>query len=348
MGSLQMSQLSDLAFAHRDERVNLGRQVVSNVTRLWRSAIVADLDGSWDALGPQIIRMVTSGQVQAARQATPYLDAADRLHGHATPALRLAPESFGGVMLDGRELGPALYTGVTTTKSLIGRGVAPYTAFQAGANALRVVASAALQDMGRQADITLGRARTYTRYVRVVGGSACSRCAILAGQWSSETAFLRHTSCQCTTMPIEVEGKTPKGLHDSPEAYFQSLSKEDQDRVFTKAGAETIRQGGDPIKVVNARRGAYGIGYSGHYNIHVPVGTRNTLKAIQIGVKPDGSPLKVFATVEGTTARGAYGKSVLSAQRTSMVRLMPEQLVRMAGTDTARFRELITKYGYAY
>jgi hypothetical protein len=66
----------------------------------------------------------------------------------------------------------------------------------------------------------------------------------------------------------------------------------------------------------------------------------------------------VYATTEGTTARGAFGKSELRAgvqatkegryRRTTTVRLMPEQLVQMAGADTARFVELLKRYGYMY
>lgn len=355
-----MSRQSDLAFAHQAQRIELGHQLVSSVLKSWQFASVSDLDSSWDMLAPQIVAQVTAAQVAAARMTTPYMDAVDRSYGNTSPKLTLAPEAFGGVMLDGREVGPALYTAVTTAKTAIRGGMAPFAAFQAGATALAVVASAALQDMGRQADLTLGQARTYTSYVRVVGGSGCSRCAILAGIWSAQEAFLRHTSCQCTTMPVDYtrEATAPAGLHASPEAYFDSLSKEQQDHTFTKAGAEAIRQGANPVAVVNARRGAYGIGYSGHYNIPVPTGTHNVLKPLTIGVKADGSPLRVFATTEGTTARGAFARSEARAsftagkqgryRRTTTVRLMPEQIVKMAGNNPERFRELLTKYGYAY
>lgn len=354
-----MSRQSEIAFQHRSDRVQLGEDLIRRLRRLWSFGNVADLDGSWDALAPRIVQAVTSSQVAAAAQAAPYMDAVDQSYGRKPSSGRLVSEAFSGVMLDGREVGPALFTAVTTTKEAIGAGIAPPNAFLAGANALAVIAQAALHDMGRQADITLGRARTYTRYVRVVGAGACSRCGVLAGAASSEKAFLRHTGCQCQAMPIRVSGgadRIPKGFHDSPEAFFESLSKADQDRVFTKAGAESIRAGANPVAVVNARRGAYGIGYSGHYNTPVPVGSRNVLKPIKIGVKPDGSPLMVYATTEGTTARGAFYKSEQARgaqatkegryRRSTTVRLMPEQLIKMAGSDVDRLRELLTRYGY--
>lgn len=44
-------------------------------------------------------------------------------------------------------------------------------------------------------------------------------------------------------------------LRTDPKAYFNSLSAAEQDRLFTKAGAEAIRSGADMARVVNARRG---------------------------------------------------------------------------------------------
>jgi hypothetical protein len=44
-------------------------------------------------------------------------------------------------------------------------------------------------------------------------------------------------------------------LRTDPKLYFKSLTAAEQDRLFTKAGAEAIRLGSDPAKVVNARRG---------------------------------------------------------------------------------------------
>jgi hypothetical protein len=257
-----------------------------------------------------------------------------------------------------------MYTAVTTAKTGIRAGMGAYQAFQAGMTALGVVIGAAVQDMGRQADLTLAGARTYTRYVRVCSGQACSRCAILAGMATGRDAFLRHTCCQCTACPVEVQyrsgkqdWKVPAGLAASPDEYFDALSKADQDRVFTKAGAEAIRAGANPVKVVNARRGAYGIGYNSHYYTPVEHSGRR-LQKITIGTKPDGSPLQVYATGEGVTRRGAYGRaerarvgvstSTDTYRKTIAIRLMPEQLVVMAHGDAAKLRGLLIRYGYAY
>jgi hypothetical protein len=67
-----------------------------------------------------------------------------------------------------------------------------------------------------------------------------------------------------------------EGLVHDPYEYFKSLSPEDQDRNYTKAGAQAIRDGGDIFQVVNSRR----------------------------GVKPGG-----LITSEGTSKRGNFGRN---------------------------------------
>lgn len=49
-------------------------------------------------------------------------------------------------------------------------------------------------------------------------------------------------------------------LRTDPRAYFESLTAAEQDRAFTKAGAEAIRAGADIAQVVNARSGIYTAG----------------------------------------------------------------------------------------
>lgn len=350
-----MSQVSEIAFAHKAARARLQAQVQGRVARLWNAATVQDLDRSWGVLAPAIVGHVVAGQVAAAKMTAPYVAALDRAYKREPAGVNLVPQAFAGVMLDGREVGPALFTGVTTAKTAIRGGMAPFAAFQSGMYAMSVIVSAAIQDMGRQADITASLASSYTYYVRVCDGSSCSRCSILAGIRSGAEAFARHGGCQCGAVPVVVErrgGKVvegvPRGLFDSPGAIFDSQSRAQQDHAWTKAGAEAIRSGADPLKVVNARRGAAGIGYSSHGYTSMPNSGRR-LEAVTIGKRSDGSPLKVFATGEGTSARGAFGRGEVAAsgfRRTTTLRLMPEQLVKMADGNTDRLRSLLTRYGY--
>lgn len=351
-----MSRQTDLGFAHQADLTRLAHGAASQVSGMWRLINRTELDSNWDVVAPRIVATVTAAQTEAAGRAVSYSDAIDGSYGYKAPRTVLNTEAFTGVMGDGRELAPALYGAVTNTKTWIGQGVPTETAFQRGASFLAVIAQEAVASIGRASDVSMLGGKKYTRYVRACAGSACSRCAILEGVYSSDTAFQRHPCCQCVAIPIEVDGKPTKSetREFNPQAFFDSLSTAEQDKRFTVAGAKAIRAGADPVAVVNARRGAYGIGYKSNGN--APALGRNRLTPITIGRKADGSPLKVYATVEGTTARGAFAKaeaqrtenSALQGQyrRTTTVRLMPEQIMRMAGDNANRARELLTRYGY--
>lgn len=310
----------------------------------------ADLDGSWEKVAPELVAVVTAAQVRAAGQSEAYLNGVAKHYGGA-PAASIVPEAFGGVMLDGREVGPAMFGAVTTTKALVGKGYAVPRALEVGAAFLSTIVGAGILDMGRQSDNTLATARHYTRYVRAISPGACSRCAILAGKGEYRTPFERHPRCKCTSFPItDLDGRNapPDGFFDNPSDYFESLSTAEQDRVFTKSGAFALRNGADFSSVVNARRGYFGAAPAG-------VAPRRLVPTV-IGRKTDGSVLRVFSTPEGTTSRGAFakaeGQASLSAgkqgryRRTTTVRLMPEQIQIMAGDNPARARELLQRYGY--
>jgi hypothetical protein len=302
------------------------------------------LEAGWSAIAPELEVAVSAGQVNAARMASGFTT---RALGSGGP--EVVPEAFGGVTREGRSVAPELYAAVTTTKRLIGRGSGVGEAFRTGAALMHVMAATLVRDAGRMADKTAAVGRGSLFSIRVVNPGACSRCAILAGVKGYRTDFKRHPGCRCTSMPL-YENETPDGFFSSPSDYFESLSSAEQERVFTKAGAEAIRAGADPVKVVNARRGAL-------TSTKRPDGSysRASLRPVQIGRTADGSPLVVYATPEGTTARSAWARSNDDLyrsgsdryRRTKTLRLMPEQIMRMS-TDPERIAELLNRYGYLY
>jgi hypothetical protein len=347
-----MLSVSELALDHQRSRIDLDQTTSNQVLAIWNTANLAFLDESWDALAPHMTDTVWDAQVTAARQSIAYLDQMADVQDFDADKATLVPEAFGGIVLDGRELAPSMYSSVTTTKTLIGAGMGAAQAFQSGAAFLSTIVKSAVADMGRQSDSVLATGKGWTRYVRVVNPGACSRCAILAGKSDYKTAFKRHPACKCTSAPIEGDdaAPVPKGLFDSPDAYFDSLTKAEQDRIFTNAGAEAIRDGASAQSVVSARRGAPlrpgGI---------IP---RESGLGAPLGYRADGSAIQVFATNEGTTARGAFGQSEIRRtneykkaatdryRRTKTLRLMPETIYQMADGDHAKAVELLRKYGY--
>lgn len=340
--------LATLALEHQRRRSDLSDRVARRAARLWRTIPPGDLEGGWDAVAPELERVVTAGQYQAAAMAPRYTAAVAREQG-ARGAGAVMAAAFTGATLEGREVVPELYAAVTTTKGLIGRGVAVPVAFRAGTAVMTVFAAAMVRDAGNMADKVsgLGRARG-VMYARVLSPGACSRCAILAGVGHFTKHFERHPRCRCTTIPvytdIPIGGQLPEGLFSSGTDYFESLTRAEQDRVFTKAGAEAIRMGADPTSVVNARRGMFRTQQPGSL---VSRATARTL------IGPDGKPFRAYTTVEGTTVRSRFGRSGTSFsrglkdryRRTTRVRLMPETIISQAKTPVEAV-ELLHQYGY--
>ena len=206
-------------------------------------------------------------------------------------------------------------------------------AMQLGFNWALQLARSAVGDTARQS-VALGMGtREATGYVRALVGKTCSRCAILAGRiYSTEDAFLRHPQCDCQHIPFK-EGAQPEGVVDSQE-YFDSLSEAEQDAVFTKAGAEAIREGADINQVVNSRRGMSTVTDS--------LG-RNRIATTRVF----GQDL--YLTSEGTTRRGfARARLNQSPGGKKAPRLMPESISKIAGSDREMYLKLLKRNGYLF
>lgn len=353
-----MTEIHSLAMQYQAESSRRSDRVAASVGRLWRQVRGGSFDAGWDAIAPQVEQRVVAGQVAAAKAGAAYANRALVLQG-AKPGPPIYPVSFGGATREGREVVPELYASVTTAKSLVRRGSGVGSAFEAGFGVLSLLAGTIVRDAGiaavksaSVAGVDSGEApRTFRKMIRVVQPGACSRCAILAGRDDYKRNFERHPGCRCSLMPMINDDWSvfkDSGFFESAEAYFDSLSEAEQDRVFTKAGAWAIRNGADPVKVVNARRGA-------PFTKADPwdMSQRARLRPVKIGVKSDGSPLYVYATREGTSYRSAWAREQRDGvkgdddryRRTTTLRLMPEQIMKMSGTPE-RAVELLKKYGY--
>lgn len=345
-----MASPFELARRHQLSRIRIATDAVQRAARSWRTADLDYLDVSWGVIAPALVDQVSEAQRVAATQSDVFVDAAVAAQGGSAGTVTVNPDAFTGVMVDGREIGPAMYGAVTTTKTLIGRGLTESRAFEAGAAFLATIVQSAIADAGRQSDRVSMIGKQVTRYVRVISPGACSRCAILAGTDSAAKAFDRHPNCHCTACPLtEWDSPVPEGFFRSADDYFESLSPAEQDRVFTNAGAEAIRHGADIQNVVNARRNAVGPGGLTE--------ARSGLKA-PLGYDANGDRIRVFATSEGTTIRGAYGRAEYRRRqemtkqagdryrRTTNLRLMPETIVQMADGDADKLRRLLKQYAY--
>lgn len=269
---------------------------------------------------PRLTAVVTAFQLLSARDAVaavPLMLDEQGIDSGADAAV--LPEMVAGVASDGRPLGSLL--DLTRANGF-------------SAQRFDRLVLTQFTDSARHATSAAMAVRPHVdRYARLLVPPSCSRCAVLAGRlYKSSEAFQRHPRCDCRHIPSaeSVAGD----LRTSPQDYFDSLDAAAQDRIFTKAGAQAIRDGADISQVVNARRG---------------------MTSAQVGGR------RVLATREGTTRRGfAYhamktrGAAGVGAdyraageryRRTKSVRLMPESIYELA-EDRADAQRLLRLYGY--
>jgi hypothetical protein len=194
-------------------------------------------------------------------------------------------------------------------------------------------------DAGRVGDGTAGISRRKVRqYVRILTPPSCARCAILAGvEYSMERAFQRHPRCDCIHMPIGTP-EAAKGLLFNVKDYFLGLSTAEQNRIFTNAGAQAIRDGADVNQVVNARRGMSTAGGFLSRREGPELFGRNDLTVTHRGRVTSGG-----FTTEGITRHGFAGRRMMKEGITR--RIMPETIYRIA-SDREEILRLLRRYGY--
>lgn len=315
--------------------------------RVWRRM---DPKGNWseqyeeDGIGAQLVMLISAAQVAAVTETDGYmwavLDELGLTPGGETAEPTLRPAAFAGVTGAGLPVGDVLGLAVAragqsynTARAEAGGHMAEaYRTFDREAAAVDALADAErfidnlaatiIADTARAAEEAATASREWVDgWVRMVNPPCCSRCAVLAGRfylWND--GFERHPGCDCRHIPASEAIAGDVTLN--PDAYFESLSREDQDRIFTKSGAEAIRHGADIDQVVNARRGM------------------TKAQSGRLVRNADG----LFTTTEGTTRRGS-GNARRNGRR-SEVRLMPESIFELADGDRSEAIRLLRLHGF--
>ena len=261
----------------------------------------------------RLLAVVVGAQIAAVREAADAVPAMLEEQGvDAEPVAQVVPAGLVGVASDGRALGSLLELAET-------------------AEQFDRIVETQLQDVARNASSVAIAARpAVTGYVRMINPGACSRCVVQAGKWFRwNEGFQRHPQCGCRH--VTARENTASDMTTDPAAYFDSLSEAEQDRAFTKAGAQAIRDGADRGRVVNARAGmtTAQVPFRGRGDRWSATGRLST---------QDVYGQRLATTTEATSARGVPG-------RAGMVRLMPESIYRIA-TDRDDAIRLLTVHGY--
>lgn len=229
-------------------------------TRHWHRLGPNWIADAWRERIPAVAAAVTDAQRTAAASAlVSGALALGQQDQWAEPDGIVDPDAFAGLAADGRNLDTLLRGPAITTRTLIAGGVEPAEALAAGGRQLSMMVLTEIADAGRGAAGVQIAARPRVGYVRMLNPPSCSRCVVLAGRfyrWNQ--GFLRHPRCDCKHVPTMVTDQAEafaEGLIDDPYEAFKRMSEAEQNRVFTNAGAQAIRDGADMYQVVNARRG---------------------------------------------------------------------------------------------
>lgn len=283
-----MASPERVAAAHQRQQAALARRTASNARRLWAGIDRSSIGRSWAEQLGRLFAIVSGAQVLAAAAADGYVDAAlaaQEATGASAGAVRM--DALAGIASDGRPLTSLLYQPAISTLTAIGHGATPTRALMLGQAHLDMIVRTQVADAGRVADGVALAARPHARgYIRMVSAGACSRCIVLAGKhYAWNAGFLRHPRCHCVNIPAAED--MSGDVRTDPRMAFEALSRAEQDKTFTAAGAEAIRGGSDPAKVVNARRGMYTAG--GRQFTHEAAGRRPRLMPEQIYREANGN-----------------------------------------------------------
>jgi hypothetical protein len=347
-----------LAATHRARQVALAALVRRQLARLWAAIDRRNPIASWAGIQARAVALLTAAQGEAARGADSYVAAALAMQGATPdPVGLVSARAFAGHAADGRGLSGLLGYPAFEAQAFVEQGMDADQALLIGARHLDRIVATEVSDAARVATgVAVVGDRAARGYVRMLTPPSCSRCVVLAGRWYAVNAgFLRHPQCDCVHIPAAEDIRDE--VRTDPTQYFDSLTEAQQDAAFTKAGAQAIRDGADIAQVVNARRGAAGIGYAAGRLTEAE-------KSMLRGGRQRGHLERtsvfgrdLFVTTEGTTTRGAAGvrlgaretgrKANGSRYRVARAsRLMPESIYEITGGDRDEAIRLLKRNGY--
>lgn len=321
---MSLDQLTD---QHQQVRQMHARTTSAQLMQLWRDRVDPErVHRTWQEAIPQASELITEMQARAAVDAEEYMTASLLDAGMEPQGPRIQPAGFSGFSYPEGDAPPrvieeALAYPAYKSLDTLRRGGSMSRSKAAGLDSLVTLGASAVADAGRQADGAITATEPQVSgYVRQIEPGACARCVILAGRrYRRNEGFSRHPNCLCTHKPI-IDGQPAPAAQDS-YAMFNDLSSADQDRIFTKSGAQAIRDGADMNQVVNARRGM----------------SRTSGGSL---ITDEG-----MAQTRSGRFRGAAGR-IMQRNNVEGARMMPEEIYRRAGGDQALITEQLERYGY--
>lgn len=333
------------------------KAALAAIERLFRRMNPNDFDVSWALIAPQIVAVLNTAQMRVGERADRYIPQVLReLNQVDEPEAMVNVNSFVGVTGGGLETRQVLDYAPVRAKQAVQTGATGTEALTTSKNWLLLTAGTILADTWRNVEGTNIAVRRKTEgYVRMLTPPSCGRCAVLAGKWfRRNTGFQRHPGCDCVHIPSAEASAGDLTLDIG--AYFNSLDNAGQTRlVGSKANAQAVRDGADPVQIINAYRRA------GASRV-LPVAQRpqNMVWESQIrqGRFRDGTTYKY--TIEGMDPNGrgvgatAY-RRYRGSRNANPDRLMPESIYSWVGRQNLtptqqqdKIVELLRRYGWIH
>ena len=229
----------------------------ASARKLWRR-MGEDFAVSWAQIAPRMLETVQLGRAATVATAATYTPAVLRETKQVAPATgTLNPDRFIRDAPDGRRMDDLLGETVIRARVAVGSGATTRGALGMAESWLTGMLLTVLADTRRSvigADIAQRPA--LGGYVRMLNAPSCSRCVVLAGKFFRWNAgFQRHPHCDCIHVPTgSASSAKSAGFISDPYEYFNSLSKAEQEKVFGRIEARSIRDGADIYRVVNIQQ----------------------------------------------------------------------------------------------
>lgn len=223
----------------------------------WQQVDSKNIRESWRYISGLLAISLATAQEEAAWLGASYGAQTLAAQGlYSPPDGWVNPAAFGGYSTNGVPLEQSLYAAAPSALRRIANGASVSSALSSGQLLVGQIAQSMVVESGRQSAGVDTYVRQRVGYIRMVNPGACDRCVILAGKYyANNEGFLRHPRCQCIHVQTNAKAAQDEGLIADPYEYFNSLPEEQQDKRFTKAGAQAIRDGADINQVVNSRKG---------------------------------------------------------------------------------------------
>jgi hypothetical protein len=241
------------AEAHYSQQQAIATLAASAALKQFR-AMGEDFDTSWASIRPRMLATVELARAKAVDTSAGYVEALLAETGQSAPAVgEISHTGFLASAPDGRPMGTLLDQGVVIAKARVASGMDSTAALAAAGQWIAQAVLTVMADTGRavvSADIA--RRPALTGYTRMLNAPSCSRCVILAGKWFRwNEGFQRHPRCDCRHIPASED--VAGDYRTDPYAYFNSLTERQQERVFGRSEARSIRLGGDIFRIENTR-----------------------------------------------------------------------------------------------